>query len=499
MGVTRNTKFALVEQDARGTLKAPSSNTDFLSAQADLSIEDTFETLENAELSGTTMNSAPALGPETVTGSFSHYIRHSGTEGAAPQALNVALKNLWGNEAVAGSELTLGVGSTTTVLKYADTSSLQAGEALLIKDNTNGWSLRTIESVDSGTDVTLSFALANAPASGVTTGKAVLYYPAASDSDYKYLSAWDYRGGDTAIQASEDTRVTEGTITAAVNDYLQGSFSLQGLKMYYDVIETTASAYQLQFTDDDLTDEVISLSQQSWVTPHALASAIETAMNGTATTETHSVSYSDTTGKFTFENTTGSTLELDWNNGANSIATLIGFDDSADDTGATTYTSDDAITLSTTYSATSVDPLVCRDHEVLIGDGTQTACTREVNSVTFTLTNTSEPQPSICSSTGRAAIAVTGKAATVELDVTLDKYDADLMAKMRNNTTVSFLYNFGTKDSNGFEAGKSGCLYVKYAKVTTHTVGDRDGTVNAIITLTAFSSSGNDSVFMNFV
>ena len=70
---------------------------------------------------------------------------------------------------------------------------------------------------------------------------------------------------------------------------------------------------------------------------------------------------------------------------------------------------------------------------------------------------------------------------------------------MRNNTTVSFLYNFGTKDSNGFEVGKSGCIYFKYAKISTHTIGDRDGLVNVVVTVNAFSDGGNDSVFMNFV
>ena len=135
--VFRKTKLALVEQDARGTLKAPSANSDFVSAQDDLTLEGAFESLANAELTGVTMAAAPIQGIEGSTASFSHYLRHSGTEGAAPTALNVAIKGAFGLEEVAGAELTLSAGSTTTVLKYADTSSLSEGEALLIKDATN--------------------------------------------------------------------------------------------------------------------------------------------------------------------------------------------------------------------------------------------------------------------------------------------------------------------------------------------------------------------------
>lgn len=497
-GVTRNTKFALVEQDSRGVLKAPSANADFLSAQSDLTLEGAFDLLENAELSGNTMSAAPVLGPENITGSFSHYIRHSGVEGTAPQALNVALKNVFGNEAVAGAELALAAGSTTTVLKYADTSTLQAGEGLLIKDAINGWSIRCIKSVDNGTDVTLNFALANAPAATTPTGKCALYYPAQSDSDYEYLSAWHYAGNGTAIQAGEDARVSEMSVSFAANDFLNSSFNLTGLKMYFNPIETTASAYQLQFTDDDLTDEVIALTQQSWTNPHAIAAAIETAMNATATTEVHTVEYSDLTGKFTFTNTTGSTLELDFAGGANQIGALLGF--SGDQTGATTYTSATAQVLSTSYAATAVDPLVCRDHELYLGDADQTSCTDDVASGSFTLTNEMAPLPNICSSTGRSEIVTTLKSASIELDATLSQYDADTIYKMRNNTTVAFMYVFGTKDASGnFEAGKSGCIYIKNAKISVHTIGDRDGTVNVTISANAFSDSGADSVFMSLL
>ena len=48
--VFRRTRLALVEQDAAGSLKAPSSADDFLSGQEDLSFSGAFENIENLEL-----------------------------------------------------------------------------------------------------------------------------------------------------------------------------------------------------------------------------------------------------------------------------------------------------------------------------------------------------------------------------------------------------------------------------------------------------------------
>jgi len=507
--VFRKTKLALVEQDAQGTLKAPSGNSDFVSAQDDLAFEGAFEGLENAELTGSTMAAAPVQGFEGVTGSLSHYLRHSGTEGVAPQALNVAIKAAFGKEEVAGAELTLAAGSTTTVLKYADTSSLSEGEALLIKDNTNGWNIRNIASVDSGTDVTLNFALPYAPASGVATGKAVRYEQADSDSDYANISVWQYAGDGGAIAAFADCKCNAMTANFPAGGFINSNYSFEGLKNYWNPLIIDSTNKYLDITDDGGTF-VVTLSENQYTSPHALASEIQTKGAAAALAsggDDFLCSYSDSTGKFTISTTTGTLLSILWKTGTHGadnaddhVGTLTGFSDAADDTGAISYIGDSALSFSTSYAASGVDPLIAKNNEIFLGAGSQSSCTDSVSNVDFSLTNTLGNINALCASTGREGKFVDIVESSVTLDILVSRYDADLFQRWANDTTTSFAYNFGSKDDSGnWEDGKSGSLYIKNAKLTTHTLGNRDGLVNLLVTVRAFSLSGAKSVYLNFV
>lgn len=79
-----------------------------------------------------------------------------------------------------------------------------------------------------------------------------------------------------------------------------------------------------------------------------LAAAITALMNDAASLNTYLCSYSTSTNKFTIARASGTdTISLLWDSGANaaySVASTIGFDDSADDTGATSYAADTADT-----------------------------------------------------------------------------------------------------------------------------------------------------------
>jgi hypothetical protein len=90
------------------------------------------------------------------------------------------------------------------------------------------------------------------------------------------------------------------------------------------------------------------------------------------TSEVFTVTYSDSTGKFTITYANAATLSLLWNSGANtaqSIGTKLGFLVAADDTGSLTYTSDNAQTLTASYvpSYDAVDPLIFKSAELFIG------------------------------------------------------------------------------------------------------------------------------------
>ena len=113
----------------------------------------------------------------------------------------------------------------------------------------------------------------------------------------------------------------------------------------------------LDFTEGTTGDATATITAGTYATGADLAAAIQTAMNAAATDNTYSVSYDGSTKKFTIARATGSdTFGLEWSTGASanagkqgSCALDLGFDDSADDTGATTYTSDTATYQSRHY------------------------------------------------------------------------------------------------------------------------------------------------------
>jgi len=107
---------------------------------------------------------------------------------------------------------------------------------------------------------------------------------------------------------------------------------------------TIASAVndRLDFEDNGTTTRVASLTPGDY-TADELAAHIETQMEASGTADTFTVVYLELSNKFKITDDAG-TFELLWNSGANktrSIADTIGFDDSADDTGASNYTADE--------------------------------------------------------------------------------------------------------------------------------------------------------------
>lgn len=103
---------------------------------------------------------------------------------------------------------------------------------------------------------------------------------------------------------------------------------------------------RLNFTEGTTGDATASITAGNYATGALLAAEIQTQMNTAATDNSYTVTYSATTFKFTIARDTGTdTIGLEWDTGPNtdrSIGGDIGFDISADDTGATTYTGDNA-------------------------------------------------------------------------------------------------------------------------------------------------------------
>lgn len=497
---TKSSILAAIVEVTENTPVAPSGTGQYIPLQDDFSMEPAFEQLENAELKSSIGMAKTILGAENPTASFSAYLKHSGVEGSAPQ-LDEVLTAAFGAEVIASTEYDTVSSSTTTLIKVntGEGVNFQRGQLLLIKDATNGYSIRPVQSV-SGDDLTLGFPLQVAPGTGVNLGKCVLYKPA--NSGHQSLTLWHYAGNPGAVQMMSGSRVTELGMQFQAGQLINMSMNFEGLEYYFNPIEITSSTRYLDFTDDAGTHAAV-VATGFYKDPHELAEAIQTAMNG-LTTEVFSVTYSDSTGKFTLVTATSAVFSLLWNTGANTANTIgskIGFVVASDDTGALTYTSDNAQGSTSSYTPVfdSSDPLAAKSNLLLIGSGTETTCFA-ANNVQLTFSNGKKVIDSICADSGRSGSLINSREVTVTVDAILNQYDADKFKRMRTNADTRMLYVFGEKSGGNWIAGKCGGVYIPTCVVTSHTLNDNDGVFDLSIELRAFvDSSGNGEAYLGFV
>lgn len=502
LGSSKASVLAVMPEVTEGTPVAPGATTDFLALQPDASLKPSFDVLSNEELRSSIGKAKGILGFERPEMSFSHYLKHSGVEGTAPE-YNELLQAVFGSETANGTQRTTTTGSTTSVCKLgAGGTDFSRGFAVLIKDGTNGYSIRPVHSVATN-DLTLGFNVANAPASGIGVGKCVNYTPA--NSAHQSLTAWMYRANGQAVEMIAGAKVTEFGFSASAGELINANFNMVGTKYYFNPITIGATDTKLDFTDDDGTFAA-TITAKVYRTPHELATAITDAMNTANSGETHTCTYSDTTGKFTIVST-GTVLSLLWNTGgnaANTIGDKIGFSTAADDTGtaaATGYTSDNAQTYGASYTPAydSSDPVAAKYHEVLLGDSTDTTCF-EAASISFSMAMERSEVKSICAESGVNSILLTGREVTITISGLLDKYHAGEMNRFANNTATRFAYNFGTKSGGNWVAGTCGNLYIPTCTVTSFALTDLDSVVGVEIELKAYvDSSGNGEVYLNFL
>lgn len=500
---TKKSVMAIVRETTEGIAVAPSSGNDFIAIQEGFEVTPGFATLENTELTGSIGQAKPVQGFEEPTVSISHYLRHSGVEGTEPDqgllyeaAFGAKDVNSTEFDAIAGSTAGDSTTAATIVVDSGEGVNFERGEALLIKDATNGFSIRPVQSV-SGDTLTLGFNLDNAPAATTNLGKAVLYKPGES---HPTLTVWDYRANNAAIQTVAGSRVTEMTTEIAAGELLNSSFSLEGINFSYDGLEVTSSNDDLDFVDDGGT-KVASMTNKLYKDPIDLAEEISSKMNA-ASVDVITVTYSSSTGKYTLASD-GSTFSLLWDSGGNTATTigeLIGFDTSADDTGSLTYTGDNAITLAAEFTPVfdSSNPLVAKDNIVFLGTFSDNVCF-STRSVTLTISDEKSDELDVCAESGKSGSVITARTATIEMVADLQQFEVDKFNRFRENTTTRFLYNFGTKSAGNFEAGKSGCIYMPTAVISNYNLSDNDGLVTLDMTLNAFVESGLGEVYLNFL
>ena len=494
VGQSRASLFATKKETTTGVYVAPSAGSDFLPLRPGNELNYEPEITENDELLNDIGAAASINTGDSVSGSHSAYLRHSGVEGQEPQ-LGEVWESLFGSKHIVSVEQVAAASSTTTVVKVADGSLFKVGQALLVK-KANGHKIVNIDSI-SGNDLTLNFALDSAPSAGNKLGMAICYIP--TGSDHPSFSTTKYLGNGYAIEASAGNITTEASLTMDAKGLGSVEFSFEGTKYFLNPITITASSKFLDVTDDTGTFAV-SVEEKTYPTPVELADALQGALSS-ASTETYSVSYNNTTGKFTIAS--GSTvLSLLWSTGANSansIGAKLGFVTTSNDTGAVTYTSDNAQTYaaSLTPAYDSSDAIIIKGAELLIGNQSDNLCIC-AQSVSITVSKEVENVDCICEESGTLEKMPVSRTASLEVTATLKKHDVALLDALLKNKTVSAMVNCGPKTGGNWVPGKCFNAFMQSAKVGGYTTTG-ESFLQVTITLNGFVSATKKDIYFNFI
>ncbi len=498
----KSTTCAIVVESTEGTPVAPSSATeDYIALQEGFSISPSFDELENAELTGSIGMAKSDLGFENPASSVSHYLKHSGVEGTEP-AYGLLVESCLGATGGPGAEYDTVAGSTTSVINVdtGEGTNYERGTALLVKDGTNGYSVRNVLSVSSDA-LTLAFDLANAPASGVNLGNAILKKPA--NSGHPTFSQWIYRGNGGATELMAGCRTVSMNISATAGEFVNCDFDIEGIEYFWNPIEIASADTYLDFTSDNGTFAA-TITAKWYKNPHDLADAIAAALAAEDSAETYTCTYSNSTGKFTIATSTSAILSLLWNTGANAANTIgdkIGFSTAADDTGAQTYTSDDAQDYSDpqTPSYDTATPVVAKNIQLFVGDSDDNTCVG-VSEFTLTITGTKSDLLSICATSGKSGSLITNREVSGTAVLRLTQYEAQYFDKFANNENVQLAFTVGDKDSAGdWVAGKVVNAFIPTATINSFELQDTDSIVEYNLGFKGYVSNSLGEIYINFL
>ncbi len=505
----RSSVFAANEESTEGTL-ATAAAADFIPIREGFTFEGRLETVQSTELIDAIAPTKSYTAKEAPRGTLPVYIRHSGTEGTAPE-IAVLIKSCIGSQTDNGTEYSTSgtsVAGTATTRGHLEMGSDQEdnfleGQAVLIKDATNGYSVRNVYNVDSaGNQLDLNFNVGTAPATGTALGKANHFR--AAETGHVTYSAFHFQASSSSAfqQAMAGCRTTSMSMNFPANGLAEATFEFEGIQFFFNPITVTASSNDSLDFNDGGGEENATLTAKTYNNPHEVAREVADRMND-LTTDTISCSFSDTTGKFTIS-TDGGTLSLLWNTGANTGTTcgnsVLGFTVGADDTGATTYTGDSAITydVPATPSYDGQDSIVVKHSEILIGAFGDTDC-RPVTNASFTIATPKVDIPSICAVSGIDSSLVSSRLATFSCTMALEQHEAGLFDKFINNTDTAVMFNTGEKDGNNWTAGTVLNVYMPQASIQAIPVLEQDGYVVFSIEATAHVNTTNKDIHINFL
>lgn len=489
----------IVKEVTAGTLVAPSAGSEFVPLRPGKSFSSTPEKLESDELINDIGASKSSVGKETIELGHPAYFKSSEVVATAPDA-DYLYEAALGGKSVASTEYDTIAASTTTLIKVgaAEGATFEVGEALMIKDSTNGYSLRNISSI-TGDDLTLNFALNVAPASAVNLGRAVLYKAGASG--HPSLSVWDFEGNGGLLQSCAGARVSGMDITLDANAQAEIEFKLAASAYFVNPVEVTASTDTLDWLDTSGT-YAVTLENKFYKSAIEFADAVAQAMNDSASTGTFVVEYLEASGKYKLTASGVATFSLLFNTGINtaqSIATKLGFTTAADSTGALNYTGANAITLSAgfTPSYDNASNITVKNAEFLLGDQDNNICLC-ASSIKIALANTLEDVDCLCAESGVQEKQITKREVTMTATVPLSQYQLEIFNNVIANKTISAMVNIGPKSGGNWVAGKACNIYLGNCVVNSAPVSGETILI-AELSITGFVTTSKKDLYINFI
>jgi hypothetical protein len=496
----KRTLCAVVEESTSGTPLDPSSGADYVTLQDDFSMSPNFDRVPDAELNASGVNKPDMLGEEQPAGSISHYLRTSGVEATAP-IYGRLLKAAFGQVVAAASEYATASGSTAGtatvrgILKLASGGGAagQRGKAYLIKDTTNGYSIRNAYSI-SGDDISLSFNLAAAPASGINTGRSIIYQ---TSYDKPSLSMHLYRGNGGAHDVMSGVKVSRFEANIEATQAINSKFDLVGLAYYLNPIRIGTARY-LDFYDG-VAVRSVAMTQMLYKSPHDAAEALQTLMNAAGSSDTFTVKYNSrgaSAGKFTIS-TSGATLELRWASGpntANTVGTVLGWVVSSNDTGATSYTSDNVQVWAADHTPSSdsdTSKLIVKSNELMIGDFSEYTCAGAASAV-VSIENEQIDVEDLCADTGIEEKFENARTSQLQAVLNLKQHEAKNWYNYHKEQVVSVAFNGGPKVGGNWVAGKCVNIYMPRAKIIDFNIGDEE-VVKVNMTLQAYVEGASET------
>ena len=312
-----------------------------------------------------------------------------------------------------------------------------------------------------------------------------------------------YRGNAGAHDVMTGAKVSRFEMNIEATQPINSKFDLTGLGYYFDPVRVGTARY-LDFYDG-VAVRSIAVTAGLFKSPHDLAASIQSLMNAAGSSDTFTVKYNSrgaSAGKYTIS-TSGATLELRWSTGPNTANAIdcIGFVLSSNDTGATSYTSDNAQDWSSPYTPSSdadSSKLIVKANELMIGSFDEYTCAGAA-SATFSLENEQLDVEDLCADTGIEEKFENARTCQLRVTLNLKQHEAKNWYNFRNEQVVSIAFNGGPKVGSNWVAGKCVNLYMPKAKIVEFAITG-DDIVRIEMTLQAYVE-GSDTIeaYMNLL